>query len=400
MRPFARAHRLELLPPYLFVEIDRLKREAIARGQDVIDLGVGDPDMPTPAPVIEALAAAAHDARHHQYPPSNGLAAFREEIARWFHARFGVHLDPASEILPIIGSKEALGHTPLAMIDPGDRVLVPDPGYPVYRSGTIFAGGEPVTLPLTAARGFLPALDTLRPTDLAGVKLMFLNYPNNPTAACADPAFFEDVVRFAHRHGVFVINDCAYSETTFDGFRAPSLMQIPGGKEVGIELHSLSKTFNMTGWRIGFAVGNADMLRALHAVKSNLDSGQFGAIQMAAIAALRLPASVPQAIVATYKARRDVTVAALRAAGCAVDMPRGTFFVWAPVPAGIDSMGFVRRVLAETGVVMTPGVGFGPGGEGFFRISCTRDVERMREAGRRLAALAPWPGVSPIARGA
>ncbi len=390
MTPFHRPQRLEALPPYLFVEIDRLKKAAMADGVDVVDLGIGDPDLPTPPEIIAALSDAATNPRFHQYPPSDGLPELRAEIARWFAGRFDVALDPAREILPVIGSKEGLGHTPLALVNPGDRVLIPDPAYPVYRSGTIFAGAEPVTLPLHASNGFLPDLDAIPPSDLRGVKLLFLNYPNNPTAAVADRAFWERVVAFAEKHGIFVVSDAAYSETTFDGFRAPSLMQIPGGKDIGIEMHSLSKTYSMTGWRIGFAVGHPELLSALHAIKSNLDSGQFGAVQMAARAALALPSSVPQQITETYRARRDVLVAALRAAGCTIEAPRGTFFVWAPVPRGMASMDFVGRLLREAGVATVPGNGFGVAGEGFFRMSVTSDIERVRAAGARIAALAPW----------
>jgi LL-diaminopimelate aminotransferase len=394
MKDFARAERLNRLPPYLFVEIDRMRDAAVRSGQDIVDLGVGDPDLPTPGAIVEALAHAARDARHHRYPPSNGLPEFREEIARWFHARFDVTLDPQTEILPLLGSKEGIGHTPLAVVNPGDRVLVPDPGYPVYRSSTIFAGGEPVTLPLRAENGFLPDLEAIPASDLRGVRLLFINYPNNPTSAVAEYEFYERAVRFAEKHGIFIVSDAAYCETTFDGFRAPSLLQVPGGKDVGIEIHSLSKTFNMTGWRIGYAVGHADILRALHAVKSNLDSGAFGAVQMAALAALRLPHEVSAQIVETYRVRRDVMMEALHRAGCAVPSPRGTFFIWAPVPAGERSMDFVARLLRETAVVATPGVGFGEHGEGWFRLSMTSDVERVREAGRRLVAYAPWTGAS------
>ncbi|MBI4011051.1 MAG: LL-diaminopimelate aminotransferase [Candidatus Rokubacteria bacterium] len=386
MRP-ALADRLNRLPPYLFAEIDRQKKDARARGADLIDLGIGDPDLPTPPHVIDALTRAAREPKNHRYPDYEGLLAFREAAAGWYRTRFGVTLDPATEVLTLIGSKEGTAHIPMAFVNPGDVVLVPDPGYPVYAAGTWFAGGEPYFLPLRAERGFLPDLDAVSPDVLRRARMLFLNYPNNPTAAVATPEFFAEVVAFARRHGVIVCHDAMYSELAFDGYAPPSFLQVPGAKEVGVEFHSCSKTYSMTGWRIGFVVGNREVLAGLGRVKTNVDSGVFQAVQEAGIAALTGPQDYVTRIRATYGERRDVVVGGLRTLGLPVTPPRATFFVWAPVPDGSDSRKWASRLLQEVGVVVTPGVGFGAAGEGYYRIALTVDKARIAEAMDRLRRL-------------
>jgi LL-diaminopimelate aminotransferase len=381
------AERLRRLPPYLFAEIDRQKKELRARGVDLIDLGIGDPDLPTPPHVIEALARAARDPKNHRYPDYEGLLAFREAAASWYGQRFGITLDPATEVLTLIGSKEGTAHIPLAFVNPGDVVLVPDPGYPVYAAGTWFAGGEPYFLPLRAEQGFLPDLDAIPADVLRRTRMLFLNYPNNPTAAVATPEFFERVVEFARRHHVIVCHDAMYSELRFDDHAPPSFLQAPGAREVGVEFHSCSKSYSMTGWRIGFVAGNRDVLAGLGQVKTNVDSGVFQAVQEAGIAALTGPQDYVAQIRATYQARRDTVCEGLRRLGLPVTVPRATFFVWAPVPEGADSRGWASRLLREAGVVVTPGVGFGQAGEGYYRIALTVDKGRLAEAVDRLAKL-------------
>ncbi|MGH7319739.1 MAG: LL-diaminopimelate aminotransferase [Candidatus Rokuibacteriota bacterium] len=383
------ADRLTRLPPYLFAEIDRQKKEARARGADLVDLGIGDPDLPTPPHVIEALARAAREPRNHRYPDYEGLLAFREAAAAWYHARFGVTLDPVAEVLTLIGSKEGTAHVPLAFVNPGDVVLVPDPGYPVYAAGTWFAGGEPYFLPLRADRLFLPDLEAIPADVLRRARMLFLNYPNNPTAACATREFFAEVVRFAQRHGLIVCHDAMYSELRFDGYEPPSFLQVDGAKEVGVEFHSCSKTYSMTGWRLGFVVGNRHVLAGLGRVKTNVDSGVFQAVQEAGIAALTGPQDYVAQVRAIYQERRDVVVDGLRKLNLPVTPPRATFFVWAPVPDGSDSRKWASRLLQEAGVVVTPGVGFGPSGEGYYRIALTVDQSRIVEAMHRLARLSP-----------
>jgi LL-diaminopimelate aminotransferase len=382
------ADRLKRLPPYLFAEIDRQKREARARGVDLIDLGIGDPDLPTPPHVIEALARAAAEPRNHRYPDYEGLLAFRQAAAAWYARRFGVTLDPETEVLTLIGSKEGTAHIPMAFVNPGDAVLVPDPGYPVYAAGTWFAGGEPVFLPLAAERGFLPDLDAVPADVCRRARMIFLNYPNNPTAAGATLEFFERLVAFARRHGIIVCHDAMYSELRFDGYQPPSFLQVPGAKEVGVEFHSCSKTYSMTGWRIGFVVGNREVVAGLGKVKTNVDSGVFQAVQEAGIAALTGPQDYVERVRAIYQERRDVVVAGLRKLGLPVTPPRATFFVWAPVPDGSDSRKWCSRLLQEAGVVVTPGVGFGPSGEGYYRIALTVDRARLAEGLDRLGRLA------------
>ncbi len=385
--PFELAERLKRLPPYLFAEIDKKKQEARARGVDVIDLGIGDPDLPTPPHVIQALQQAALDPQNHRYPSYEGMPAFRQAVADWYAKRFGVRLDPESEVLTLIGSKEGTAHMPLAFVNPGDVVLVPDPGYPVYAAGTWFAGGEVHFMPLRRERGFLPELDAIPPDVARRAKLTYLNYPNNPTAACASREFFSQVVAFARRYGVIVCHDAMYSELRFAGYEPPSFLEVKGAREVGVEFHSLSKTYSMTGWRIGFCVGNARAVAGLAKVKTNVDSGVFQAIQYAGIAALTGPQDVPERYRKTYEERRDVVVQGLMTLGWEVDVPRATFFVWAPVPGGLDSRTFASRLLDQVGVVVTPGIGFGPSGEGFYRIALTVESARLAEAMERLKRL-------------
>ena len=382
-----RAHRLSELPPYLFVEIDRRKRAVRAAGRDVIDLGVGDPDAPTPAFIIEALKEGVKDPANHRYSLGGGQPEFRLAAAEFLARRFDVQLDPETEVLALLGSKEGIGHLPLAVVDPGDVVLVPQPGYPVYQSGTVLAGGECHIMPLRAENGWLPVLEDI-PLDVRRrARLLYLNYPNNPTSACATLDFFARAFEFARAHDILVVQDAAYSELYFEE-APPSILQVPGAKEIAIELHSLSKTFNMTGWRVGFAAGNAEVLAALAQVKSNLDSGIFGAVQVAAIAALRNPDHVEvRAQTDMYRERRDIMVEGLRAAGWRVEPPKATFYIWAGTPKGLDTMAVCARVLEEQGVVLVPGGGFGPCGEGYVRIALTVDKDRMREAVARIARI-------------
>ncbi len=384
---FAVAQRLAALPPYLFVEIDRKKREAAARGVDVINLGIGDPDLPTPTPIIRTLARAARDPANHRYPESEGLDRFRQAVADWYRHRFGVELSPATEVLTLIGAKEGIGHLPLALVNPGDVVLIPDPAYPVYRAGTIFAGGEPYLMPLRRDNAFLPDLTAIPDSIRRRAKLMFLNYPNNPTGAVAPLEFYRDVVEFATRYNVVVAQDNTYSEIAFDGYRPPSFLEAPGAKDVGVEFHSLSKTFNMTGWRLGFVVGRRAVVEALRQIKSNLDSGAFQAVQEAGIAALALADEITARNGRVYQRRRDVLVKGLRRAGLDVSLPRATFYVWPRVPDGYDSAGFVGALIEQAGVAGVPGNGFGSEGEGYLRFALTADARRLQEAARRISQM-------------
>lgn len=382
------ADRIARIPPYLFAELDRRRAEVAARGVDVINLGIGDPDQPTFPPIVERLRQEAGVADHHRYPAYEGAPEFRRACAAYLAARFGVECDPDREVMAVIGSKEGLAHLVWAFVDPGDVAIIPDPAYPVMRVHTLFCGGEPWTMPLLAERGWLPDLDAI-PEDVARrATILFLNYPNNPTAGVADLAFFERAVDWCRRHDVLLCHDAAYSEITFDGFRAPSVLEVPGAKDLCVEVHSLSKTFNMTGWRIGFAAGGADAIAALGIVKTNTDSGQFTAVQMAAVEAL--VATPPQAFRAQcelYAHRRDLMVDALRAAGVAAPKPLGSVYLWCPVPAGQDAAGFAGRLLDETGVMVTPGNGYGRQGEGYFRVSLTVPDDRLAEAARRIRGL-------------
>jgi len=375
-----RANRLGELPPYLFLEIDRRKREAIAAGRDVIDFGVGDPDKPTPRFVVDRMAEAIRDPANHTYPFGVGVPEFRQATCEFFQRRFGVRLDPQRELVVLIGSKEGLAHLPLAVVDPGQTVLVPQPGYPAYQAAAVFAGARPYHLDLRADRGWLPDLEAIPADVRASARLMYLNYPNNPTGALAPLSFFEDAVAFARENGILIAQDAAYSELYF-GEAPPSILQVPGAGDLAVEFHSLSKTFNMTGWRLAYAVGNASALAALAAVKSNVDSGQFNAIQWAGQEAISHPDHVEvRAMLDVYRTRRDMVVEALGAMGIAVAPPQATFYLWAPCPEGYSSMDFATRLLDEADVVIVPGAGFGQPGEGYFRMSLTVPTERIREA--------------------
>jgi LL-diaminopimelate aminotransferase len=378
------ARRMRSIPPYLFADLDRKRAALRAKGIDVINLGIGDPDLPTPPHIVEALAEAARNPATHVYPPYEGTLEFRQAVAAWYGRRFGVSIDPERETLALIGSKEGLAHVPWVFLDPGDVALVSDPGYPVYATATLMAEGEPYPVPLDRDRGWLPDLAAIPDAVARRAKVFFLNYPNNPTAATADLAFFSDVVAFAHRHGVLVVHDNTYSEIAYDGYRPVSFLEAPGAKEVGIEFHSLSKTYCMTGWRLGFVVGNREAVQALATLKTNIDSGQFTAIQAAGVAAFTGPQDVVRERVARWEQRRNLAVAGLRAAGLDVPMPRATFYLWVPVPAGFDSVGFAAHLLEQAGVVVTPGVGYGRQGSGYVRLSLTAPDERVAEAIRRI----------------
>ncbi len=381
------AQRVEELPAYLFAEISRKIAEKRTQGVDVISFAIGDPDLPTPEHIIDALAEAARDPVNHRYPESEGLPELREAMSRWYKRRFSVELDPQREILPLIGSKEGIGHIALCFIEPGDVALVPDPGYPVYAVGTVLAGGEPYYLPLTEENEFLPDLDAVPEQMARGAKTLWLNYPNNPTGAVADLEFFERAVAFARRYDIAILHDGPYSEVAFDGYRPTSLLQANGARETGIEFHSLSKTYNMTGWRIGVAAGNATVIDALMRVKSNLDSGIPQAIQRMAIAALEGPQDCIEEHNRIYQRRRDRLAAALTKMGLWIRPPRASLYIWARVPEGTTSVQFATRLLDEAGVVVTPGIGYGPSGEGYVRLSLTIPDERLEEGVRRMESL-------------
>ena len=378
------AKRLKSLPPYLFARIEKKIQEKKAAGVDVISLGIGDPDRPTPGHIIDKLVEQANNPENHSYPSSVGMMEYREAVAQWYKNRFDVDLDPASEIVTLIGSKEGIGHISFCYVDSGDVNLVPDPGYPVYGIGTLLAGGEPYNMPLKEENGFLPDLDAI-PEDVADkAKILFINYPNNPTGALADMNFFNKVVAFAKKHDLIVCHDGAYSEIAFDGYEPPSFLQAEGAKEVGIEFNSLSKPYNMTGWRIGWAAGRQDVIEALGRIKSNLDSGAFQAIQYAAIEGLIGPQDSVKEMQAIYKERRDTVVNGLNAMGWNMEAPKATFYVWAPVPKGFNSSEFAELVLEKAGVIITPGIGYGENGEGYFRIALTVENKRIGEALERM----------------
>ena len=382
--PIEPANRIKTLPPYLFAAIDEMKKKAIARGMDIINLGIGDPDLPTPAPIVERLRVEAGNPKHHQYPSYEGMLTFRQAVANWYHRRFGVTVDPQHEVLTLIGSKEGIGHVPLAFVDPGDVVLVPTPGYPVYPVATGFAGGTSYMMPLVKANHYLPDFARI-PAEIASrAKLMFLNYPNNPTSATADKEFFKRVVDFAREHKIIVCHDAAYSEIYYDGRRPASFLEADGAKDVGVEFHSLSKTFSMTGWRIGFAVGNPQVLAALGRVKSNLDSGVFQAIQEAGITALESGEMLVDGIRSTYQVRRDVLLTGLKRIGLEVEPLKAAFYVWITVPKGFTSTTFTAHLVEKAGIVTTPGNGFGDAGEGYIRMTLCTTKERLAEAVQRI----------------
>ncbi len=378
------ARRIAAIPPYLFAEIDRRIAEKRAAGVDVISFGIGDPDLPTPDFIVEELARAAGDPSTHQYPSYFGLPAFREAVADFYQRRFGVALDPSTQVLPLIGSKEGLAHLPWAFVDPGDPTLVPEPGYPVYEVATILAGGEPVHLPLSAERGWFPDFGAVDGAAADRAKILWLNYPSNPTAAVATLDQFEDAVRFAADHDLLLAHDNAYSEITYDGFVAPSVLEVPGAVDVAVEFGSLSKIFNMTGWRIGWVVGNPVAIKALGRVKTNIDSGIFNAVQRAGLAALRSDLPHLPGLLATYQRRRDRIMDVFWEAGWKVEAPKGALYVWLPTPPGESSVRFTQRLLDDAGVVVAPGSGYGPSGEGYVRLSLTIPDARLDEGCERV----------------
>ncbi len=383
---FELASRVKHLPPYLFASIDKMKQNAVAKGTDLIDLSIGDPDIATPSVIVGAMKKAVENPLNHRYPSYEGMPAFREAVAKWYRKRFNVKLDPHAEVLSLIGSKEGIGHIPLAFVNPDDVVLVPSPGYPVYSVGTLFAGGNSHFMPLKAENNFLPDLDRIPKKILQKAKIIFINYPNNPTSALAPPDFYEEVVRIALKYNIIVCHDASYTEIYYDK-RPLSFMQIPGAKDAGIEFHSLSKTYNMTGWRIGFAVGNRRVLAGLGKVKTNLDSGVFQAIQEAAITALEMDQGALSIIRKTYRERRDILYAGLKKLGMDLLKPKATFYIWAKTPSAFDSMSFVTHMLEKAGVLATPGNGFGGGGEGYVRFALTASSDRIKEAVDRIQGI-------------
>jgi len=376
--------RLEAMPPYMFAELERKIADKRAAGIDVISLGIGDPDMPTYPHVVEAMQAAVADPGNQNYPSNRGREEFRQAFADFYRDRFGVEIDPESEVIPAIGAKECIYNLCFAFLDPGDVALASDPGYPVYTGGPILAGAEAVLLPLVPELGFAPDLDAIDPLTAERARLLFLNYPNNPSGAIVPDGFFEKVVEFARKNDILVVHDNAYSETTYDGYVAPSFLATPGAKEVGVEVFSLSKGYNMTGWRVGAILGNADAIATYWRLKTNVDSGLFEAVQIAAAAALNGPKEPLEKMNAIYARRRDLVVDTLRTIGVDVESPKGTIYVWAPVPDGYTSTSFCEKVLEEAAVVISPGSMYGRSGEGFFRISLTTPDERLTEALERM----------------
>ncbi|BAB76026.1 pyridoxal phosphate-dependent aminotransferase [Anabaena sp. FACHB-709] len=379
------AKRLEKIPPYLFAEINRKREALIAKGVDIINIGVGDPDKPTPAHILQAMREAIDDASNHNYPPYEGTQEFREAAVEWMERRFGVmDLNPNTEVVSSIGSKEAIHNTFLAFVEAGDYTLIPDPGYPVYRTSTIFAGGEAFSMPLKAENKFLPDLDLIPEEVARKAKMLWINYPNNPTGALATLEFFEELVALCQQYSILLCHDHAYSEMAYDGYKPPSVLQIPGAKDIAIEFHSLSKSYNMTGWRIGFAVGNAYAIKGLSQVKTNVDSGVFKAIQKAAIAAYATDEVELQAVMSVYQSRRDIIVKGLQSLGWPIEPPKATLYVWVPVPPGYTSTEFTTLLLDKCGIVVPPGVGYGASGEGYFRVALTISDERLHEAIQRM----------------
>ncbi|MEK6727710.1 MAG: LL-diaminopimelate aminotransferase [Candidatus Omnitrophota bacterium] len=381
---FKISKKLTSLPPYLFLEIDRAKRKAKQEGRDIIDLGVGDPDQPTPKHIIEALYQAAQDPSNHRYAFDQGMPALRRAIAGWYERRFGVNLNPDSEILPLIGSKEGIAHLPLAFLNEGDYSLVPDPCYPPYKGGSILAGGKTYLMPLLESNAFLPELKRIPVSIRKKAKLIYINYPNNPTSATAEKDFYRRIVEFALKNKIIVISDLAYSEMSYDGYSPSSFLEAKGAREVGIEFHSLSKTYNMTGWRIGWACGNSKLILALAKVKSNIDSGIFSAIQLAGIAALEGPQVHIKNMRALYQERRDILISGLNSLGWGVIRPKATFYIWLKIPKKTDSIKFSGFLLEKANIIVTPGVGFGKYGEGYIRMALSLPKERISEAIARL----------------
>ena len=381
------AKRLDTVPPYLFVEISRKIAAKKAQGIKVISFGIGDPDIPTPGPVIEQLRSAALDSVNHRYPETDGLPEFRVAVSDWYKKRFNVTLDSNKEILPLIGAKEGIGHASLCFINPGDIALVPDPGYPVYSVGTWFAGGECHWMPLKEKNGWLPDLGSIPSEVLKKAKVMWLNYPNNPTGAVVDASYFEEVIEFAKQHSIAILHDACYTEVAYDGYKPISFLEIPGAIDVGIEFHSLSKSYNMTGWRVGVAAGNRDMIDALMVVKSNLDSGIPNAVQYMGIEALKSTDEEIRTRNDIYQSRRDKVIEALEKIGLDVDPPKASLYVWAKIPEGYTSAEFAELILEETAVVVTAGNGYGPSGEGYIRLSLTISEDDLNEGIERLQGL-------------
>ncbi|MFN3598904.1 MAG: LL-diaminopimelate aminotransferase [Aquificaceae bacterium] len=384
---FEYAQRIRTLPPYLFAQIDQKKREKLQQGVDLIDLGVGDPDIPTPKAIVEAMQRAVEKPEHHRYPSYEGMLSFRQAVADWYKRRFEVELDPNKEVITLIGSKEGIAHFPLAFVNSGDVVLCPDPAYPVYKIGALFAGGEPYILPLREENNFLPDFKSVPKDVLKRAKIIWVNYPNNPTSATADESFYKELIEWARENNIIVASDLAYSEIYFGDKKPMSILQIEGAKEVAIEFHSLSKSYNMTGWRLGMAVGNKDLIAGLGKVKTNVDSGQFQAIQEAGTVALNLPEEELQKVREIYKERRTAMVKALEEVGLEVYKSDATFYLWTKVPKGYTSAEFVSLLLDKCGIVCTPGNGFGEYGEGYFRISLTVPTNRLLEAVERIRSL-------------
>jgi LL-diaminopimelate aminotransferase len=380
---FELASRIKHLPPYLFASIDKMKQKALEKGADLIDLSIGDPDIPTPSKIVNAMKKAVENPVNYRYPSYEGMLPFREAVAKWYKKRFGAKLNPQTEVLSLIGSKEGIGHIPLAFVNPGDSVLVPSPGYPVYSTGTLFAGGKSYIMPLKEENDFLPDIDGIPQKVFHKTKLIFINYPNNPTSATAPLKFYKEVINIALKYNIIVCHDASYTEIYYDK-KPLSFMQIPGAKDVGIEFHSLSKTYNMTGWRIGFAVGNKEVISGLGKVKTNLDSGVFQAIQEAAIVALDTDNGTLSSIRKTYQERRDILYNGFKKLGMHVMKPKATFYIWVKVPSNFDSMGFITHILNKAGVLATPGNGFGEAGEGYVRFALTAPVDRIQEAVERI----------------
>jgi len=381
------AKRIDNLPPYLFAEIDKRVAEKKAEGVDVISLGIGDPVEPTPKNIIDKLCEQANNPENHRYPSYFGMPAFRRTVANWYKKRFDVDLDPDTEVLPLIGSKEGIAHINFAVLDQGDTTLIADPGYPVYNTGAILAGVNPVHVPLLDENDFLPDLGAIDASTTKDAKMLMLNYPNNPTSAIANDDFFKEVIEWSQKNQVIIAHDNPYSEITFDGYVAPSFLQYPGAKEVGVEFHSLSKTYNMTGWRIGWACGNAKVIEALGRVKTNIDSGIFNAIQYAGIEALEGPQDIIDEMNAIYQRRRDLVMEALEKIGLKARTPKATIYVWARVPEGYTSASFATLILDKAGVIVSPGNAYGPSGEGFIRICLSVKDDRLVEALDRIKSL-------------
>lgn len=382
--PIEIADRLKKLPPYVFVEVDRLKKEAIKKGADIVNFGVGDPDLPTPPAVVEALAKTAHDAPNHRYPDGEGMLAVREAIANYYQRRFGVKLDPNTEVTSLIGSKEGIGHIALALVNPGETVAYPDPGYPVYHAGTLFAGGKSLPFFLNEKNNYMPDLEKLGTSVLSRIKILWVNYPHSPTGAVASMSYLKKLVALGKKHGFYICSDAAYVDIYYDGIKPPSMLEIPGAKKVCVEFYSCSKPFNMTGWRMGFALGNPEMVQALRKIKNNLDSGQFNAVQYAGIAALNGAEKLIAANNVIYQRRRDLLINGLNKLGWGVPLPPATFYVWVKTRGGLDSMSMTKKLIQDYAIVTTPGVGLGAKSDDHVRMTLTTTEERIKAALARL----------------